>query len=116
METITPSTHHVSIKPYGALYPNYARIAIESDDHGSAAPVLEMAPLDKAFDRAAILSVERGKLAIVDYRKGWIIRLCNGAEYWSNLTGWGSRAGADVFTQSERDRLNLPMEGEWIQP
>jgi hypothetical protein len=33
--------------------------------------------------------------------------------YWSNDIGWTLKEGADVFSQSERDTLNLPIGGEW---
>lgn len=33
--------------------------------------------------------------------------------FWSNTTGWGSRAGADEFDVREQRALNLPDEGEW---
>lgn len=36
-------------------------------------------------------------------------------DYWSNAQGWVDRDSCDVFTSEERDRLDLPMEGEWEQ-
>ena len=35
--------------------------------------------------------------------------------YWSNDIGWADRSCADVFTQEERDRLNLPIDGVWVR-
>lgn len=31
--------------------------------------------------------------------------------FWSNDNGWGQVA--DIFSQDERDTLNLPLDGEW---
>jgi len=33
--------------------------------------------------------------------------------YWSNDDGWVDADSATVFTQEERDTLNLPMSGVW---
>lgn len=35
--------------------------------------------------------------------------------YWSNADGWGSLGTATAFTRNETDRLNLPIEGEWVE-
>tara|TARA_Y100000034_G_scaffold127663_1_gene180914 strand:- start:1019 stop:1420 length:402 start_codon:yes stop_codon:yes gene_type:complete len=34
--------------------------------------------------------------------------------YWSNEDGWVDYDSADQFSQEERDKLNLPMNGEWM--
>lgn len=34
--------------------------------------------------------------------------------FWSNLFGWGDFRGATVFSEQEKQRLNLPLEGEWF--
>jgi hypothetical protein len=36
------------------------------------------------------------------------------SEWWSNEFGWTAKPSRELFTQAERDRLNLPMEGEWV--
>ncbi len=33
--------------------------------------------------------------------------------YWSNTDGWGDGYVADTFTNDERLRLNLPVDGAW---
>ena len=33
--------------------------------------------------------------------------------FWSNRDGWGSFESATVFTQQEKEKLNLPVGGEW---
>jgi hypothetical protein len=33
--------------------------------------------------------------------------------YWSNEFGWTWVESADVFTDDERNTLNLPMGGTW---
>lgn len=45
----------------------------------------------------------------------WVIRCRNDPSmYWSNSMGWvGHRKSATVFSDKERDRFNLPMEGYW---
>jgi hypothetical protein len=35
-------------------------------------------------------------------------------QYWSNDFGWTSMIEADHFSQKERDTLNLPIDGEWV--
>ena len=35
--------------------------------------------------------------------------------YWSNHFGWVSQSEADVFTQEQKERFNLPFGGEWEQ-
>lgn len=40
----------------------------------------------------------------------------DGAEiplFWNNETGFGNFKSADVFTQKERNELNLPVGGRW---
>jgi len=37
------------------------------------------------------------------------------SEYWSNDDGWGHKSTADVFTPTERETLNLPDDGEWVE-
>lgn len=37
------------------------------------------------------------------------------SEYWSNEDGWGFKSTATVFTEEEKNTLNLPMEGEWVE-
>lgn len=34
-------------------------------------------------------------------------------ELWTNSDGWGDDV-ADIFTEDERDTLDLPLDGEWI--
>ena len=34
--------------------------------------------------------------------------------YWSNTDGWVSRATATVFSDDERNSLNLPDVGTWV--
>jgi hypothetical protein len=33
--------------------------------------------------------------------------------YWSNLYGWVDKF-YDIFTEDDLDRLNLPLNGEWV--
>ena len=35
--------------------------------------------------------------------------------YWSNDYGWGDRNGATVFKGDERDQLDLPIGGRWVE-
>ena len=35
--------------------------------------------------------------------------------YWSNDWGWGDRNGATVFKAEERDQLELPIGGRWVE-
>lgn len=35
--------------------------------------------------------------------------------FWNNESGFGSLDTADVFTESERRKLNLPIGGEWMK-
>jgi len=35
--------------------------------------------------------------------------------YWSNADGWGSLRTATAFTREYADRVNLPIEGEWVE-
>jgi len=32
---------------------------------------------------------------------------------WSNEFGWVANDTYDVFSQTERDTLNLPIDGQW---
>jgi hypothetical protein len=34
--------------------------------------------------------------------------------YWSNGDGWVDRGSAQVFTEVEKDLLNLPINGVWV--
>lgn len=34
--------------------------------------------------------------------------------HWNNETGWGDKASATVFTEEQKGRVNLPIEGVWI--
>lgn len=50
---------------------------------------------------------------------GWSIRQVEGDVpseilFWNNESGWGAAATADVFTDAEKESLNLPMGGEWV--
>ena len=33
--------------------------------------------------------------------------------YWNNAIGWVDLGSADFFSDDERQRLNLPIDGEW---
>lgn len=35
--------------------------------------------------------------------------------FWSNESGWTDIDSADSFTLAERLRLNLPVDGQWLQ-
>jgi hypothetical protein len=53
----------------------------------------------------------RGSYAYDDY----VIRLYHDDGcYWSNKDGWGDLASASVFTKTEKETLNLPIGGEWL--
>lgn len=41
--------------------------------------------------------------------------LGDGPLYWSNDIGWVSKGSADIFTEEERNSLNLPIEGKWVK-
>lgn len=34
--------------------------------------------------------------------------------YWNNQMGWVDRELADVFTEDETFRLDLPLDGAWV--
>jgi len=34
---------------------------------------------------------------------------------WSNEFGWVDDGGYDLFTESEKEKLNLPIEGVWYR-
>ena len=35
--------------------------------------------------------------------------------FWSNEGGWFDLDSADIFTEEETEKVNLPMGGQWIQ-
>lgn len=35
--------------------------------------------------------------------------------FWSNEFGWVETPTFDLFTDEERQNLNLPHEGQWVQ-
>lgn len=35
--------------------------------------------------------------------------------YWNNKDGWGYKETATPFTKKEKQDLNLPTNGEWIE-
>ena len=35
--------------------------------------------------------------------------------YWSNQFGWTTMHDADEFSPVERDKMNLPLGGEWVE-
>lgn len=43
-----------------------------------------------------------------------IVNKSNPLLFWNNGEGWVGFEDADHFSQSERDRFYLPLEGEWI--
>lgn len=45
-----------------------------------------------------------------------IINTLNPSEFWNNDTGWGDEASATTFTEDERHRLRLPLDGAWTLP
>lgn len=46
--------------------------------------------------------------------KPWIIVGVDGQDYWSNEYGWTDcEADATRFTDTERARLRLPLDGKW---
>jgi hypothetical protein len=49
----------------------------------------------------------------------WVIQqqsedLQDGVLYWSNEHGFTTVDLADVFTDKEKETLNLPVDGEWV--
>ena len=36
-------------------------------------------------------------------------------EYWSNEWGWTDKSESDLFTDTEKNILNLPIGGSWVQ-
>lgn len=34
--------------------------------------------------------------------------------FWSNADGWVGLYGSDIFTEKERETLNLPIDGCWV--
>lgn len=34
--------------------------------------------------------------------------------FWSNADGWVGLKGSDIFTDKERETLNLPIDGCWV--
>jgi len=48
------------------------------------------------------------------YKVMWMIRNKNDMGLaWSNDFGWVENDDFDIFTQTERDTLSLPVDGEW---
>ena len=46
----------------------------------------------------------------------FIIENINDAELlWSNLDGWISGNSFDIFSFSEMENFNLPIEGKWVE-
>lgn len=43
-----------------------------------------------------------------------IINIDDNELMWSNLNGWVSHPGFDLFNESEKASLNLPMGGQWV--
>jgi hypothetical protein len=37
------------------------------------------------------------------------------SEWWNNGDGWGHKSTADYFTKEQRETLNLPLDGEWVE-
>lgn len=35
--------------------------------------------------------------------------------YWSNADGWVDEEFASIFSDDEKKRLNLPIDGEWCE-
>tara|TARA_Y100000310_G_scaffold204882_1_gene205139 strand:+ start:258 stop:563 length:306 start_codon:yes stop_codon:yes gene_type:complete len=44
-----------------------------------------------------------------------VIRNIKTGEFWSNEHGWGSFDGCDEYEDSWVKRLNLPIDGKWMQ-
>ena len=43
-------------------------------------------------------------------------RIKNGdGDYWSNELGWTDKSESDLFTHEEKNTLNLPIGGSWVQ-
>jgi hypothetical protein len=46
----------------------------------------------------------------------FIIEAMNGEGYWSNEFGWvEDKEHASTFSDSDRDTLNLPLGGRWVE-
>lgn len=46
--------------------------------------------------------------------KNFLIRnIQNKTDFWSNTDGW-VEGDATVFSEDERNTLNLPVDGEWV--
>lgn len=46
----------------------------------------------------------------------YLIRNANDHDlYWKSGLGWGSRDGANSFTNHDKERLPLPPNGEWLK-
>lgn len=44
----------------------------------------------------------------------WLIRRRGQRnDFWNNKLGWSARDEADVFTNAERNTLELPFDGYW---
>lgn len=35
--------------------------------------------------------------------------------FWNNNDGFGSIESATIFSENEKEKFNLPMDGEWIK-
>jgi hypothetical protein len=47
--------------------------------------------------------------------KRWmIVSTLDQTEFWSNDFGWCDYYDADSFTTEEMNKLNLPINGEWL--
>lgn len=45
----------------------------------------------------------------------WIIRSKDTLDYWSNIVGWADMDSATIFTDSEKQSLLLPIDGDWVR-
>jgi hypothetical protein len=36
-------------------------------------------------------------------------------DYWNNILGWVEHSDYDIFNLNEKETLNLPIEGEWVE-
>ena len=43
----------------------------------------------------------------------WLIRNMKDDSFWSNKIGWVDYSSCQVFTQEEKDKLDLPNDGKW---
>lgn len=35
--------------------------------------------------------------------------------WWNNADGWTHKTQSDYFTPQEKETLNLPLNGEWVE-